>query len=178
MYLYRSSPDDPLVLHNCELHGYACEYIGGDSGPVVVAKDYRLHLDMGEKAVFRHRCTGKYFAAVRIGGLSMFPCGDDWRQEQAHIVMAREVFQGEGVGLSAAVGPFSFYDLLFLLEAGPVTPREAIVNGYFGDAVFNLRGHVREPACSTPARALTLLALIPDCQSAFHEDKVPEKRRR
>lgn len=168
MYLFRSSPDGPLVLHNPKLHGYACDYIGGDSGPVVIAQDYRLQLDLGAKAVFQHAPTGAYFAAVRIGGPSMFPCGDDWRQEQAHIMRAREVFWLARLILQTG---FMFYDLVFLLEAGPVTPREAIVDGYFGDAVYTLRGHVQELGCATPAEALALLALIPE--AAFHRSLGP-----
>ena len=58
------------------------------------------------------------------------------------------------------MGPFTFYDLLLVLEAGPVTPREAIVEGYFGDAIFSLRGHVRFLACATPEEALEYLALL------------------
>ena len=158
MYLFRGSPGGPFVLHDPQLHGYACDYIGGDSGPCVVVDDYSLFLDKGEKAVFQHTQTGKYVAAVRIGRPSMCPCGDDWRQGQAHIMIASEVFRG--AKLVSQIGPFTFYDLVFVLESGSVTPREAIAAGYFGDAVYSLRGHVRELECTTPAEAEALLALI------------------
>jgi hypothetical protein len=148
MYLYRSSSDAPLVPHQPAVHGYPCDYIGGDSGPEVRANDYQLFLDRGEVAVFQHRRTAAYHAAVRIGLPSMLPCGQDYRQQQAHIILASEALHA--AGLSGYVGPFTFYDLLFVLEAGPVTPREAIVAGYFGDAIFSLRGHVRFLACDTP----------------------------
>jgi hypothetical protein len=129
MYLYRSSQNGLLVPHDPKLHGYACDYIGGDSGPVVIARDFRLHLDAGETAVFQHTHTGRYFAAVQIGSPSMLLCGEDWRQEQAHI----KTYRGNPGGF--LIGPFTFYDLLFLLEPGPITPREAIAVGYFGCGV-------------------------------------------
>jgi hypothetical protein len=154
MYLYRQTPGGPLVPHNPEQQGYPCDYIGGDSGPVVVARDFRLHLDLGKHAIFQHTRTEKYFAALQIGSPSMLLCGDDWRQEQAHI----KTYSGHRSGM--VMGPFTFYDLVFLLEPGLVTPREVISAGYFGCAVHSLRGHVREPACSTTEDALALLALF------------------
>jgi hypothetical protein len=154
MYLYKPAPDASLVVHSPELHGYPCNFIGGDSGPVVVAREYRLHLDLGGTAIFQHRQTGKYYAAVRIGEPSMLPCGENVFQQCAHI----KTYHPHSSGL--VQGPFTFYDLVFLLEAGPVTPREAIVDGYFGSAIFSLSGHVRELACETIEEALALLAFF------------------
>jgi hypothetical protein len=158
MYLYRSSPQAQLEAHRLERHGYPCDYIGGDSGLEVVAEDYQLFLDRGEEAVFRNMRSGEYHAAVRIGQLSMSPLGDDWRQQQADIILACETFHT--AQLSRFVGPFTFYDLVFVLEAGQVTPREAIAAGYFGEAISTLRGHMRFLACTTPDEAVALLRLL------------------
>jgi hypothetical protein len=156
-YLYRASPQAPRVPHRPQVHGYACDYIGGDAGVEVVAEEYWLHLDLGQTAVFLHRPSGKFHAATRIGEPTVCPVGDDWRQGQAHIVLATDVMHTEH--LVGEMGPFSFYDLLCELVGGPVTPREAIADGYFGDAVFNLRGHALLLPCDTPEEALELLAI-------------------
>lgn len=158
MYLYRTTQKDALVPHIPETHGYPCDYIGGDGGPTVEAEDYHLCLDKGEQVVFLNSRTGKYHAAVRVGEPSMFPCGVDWRQGQAHIMRACEVSQSSE--MTALVGPFSFYNLLYALEARPVTPHEAIAAGYFGEAVNSMRGHTHDLACETLEEALALLALL------------------
>jgi hypothetical protein len=160
MYLYRTTQKDALVPHIPETHGYPCDYIGGDGGPTVEAEDYHLCLDRGEQVIFLNSRTGKYHAAVRVGEPSMFPCGVDWRQEQAHIMRAYEVSQSPRGEFTALVGPFSFYNLLYVLSAGAVTPREAIAAGYIGEAVKSMRGHVRDLACETLEEALALLALL------------------
>jgi len=123
-----------------------------------MAQDYLLYRDLGEHAVFQHALSKVYYAAVRIGLPSNCPCGDDWRQELAHLRRASEVIQ-EG-GLTGSVGPWTFYDLVYALEAGVVTPQEARAAGYVADAIYHLRGHVRDLGCSTPEEALTLLHII------------------
>jgi len=158
MYLFRNSPLAALVPHNPALHGYACNYIGGDSGPEVVAQDYYLYRDLGKWAVFQHIPSCAYYAAVRIGKPSNCPCGDDWRQEQAHLRRASEGIAG--AELTGSVGPWMFYDLVYALEAGVVAPEEARAAGYVDDAIYSLNGHLRDLGCSTPEEALALLHII------------------
>jgi hypothetical protein len=95
--------------------------------------------------------------------------GDDWRQGQAHIVPGTHVLAPDQ--LEAVIGPFSFYDLLFVLEAGPVTPREVIAGGCFGEAVWSLRGHVRPCSCAPEEEALALLDLFCAASPRGREEK-------
>lgn len=159
MDLYRLSSTDPLLPHDPQLHGYACDYLGGDGGDLPVeTEDLERHRDLGVVAVFRHRQTGYYFPAVRVGEPSVSPWGEDWRQGQAHLCVACEVLQGDA--LTGFLGPFSFYHLVRILEGGRVSPREAIVGGYVGEAVFTLRGRVLLPACQTCEEAQALLGVL------------------
>lgn len=149
MYLYRASQDAALHLHQPEEHGYACDYLGGDRGPTVVASDYILQGVPEHSVVFLHRLTGMFHPAVRVGMPSRWWVGDDWRQAQAHIVLPDE-----------AGGTFSFYNLLHVLEAGDVTARAAIAAGYTHEAVRSARGSVRPLRCATLQEAQTTLALL------------------
>ena len=157
-YLYRAAPQEQLRAYRPEEHGYPCEYVGGDEGPPVVAGEYLLVRDLGAYAVFLQEPTGAHYAAVRIGEPTLSPVGDDWRQGQAHIMLGTSALVT--THLEGVVGPFSFYDLLFALERGDVTSREAVVAGSFGEAVWSLRGHVRPLPCATVDEALALLALF------------------
>jgi len=165
-YLYRAAPLKQFGVYQPESHGYPCDYIGGDEGPSLMAGEYLLVRDRGECAVILHALTGVYYVAVRIGEPTFSPVGDDWRQWQADFMLSTDAFECETEHLTAQLGPFTFYDLLVLLEGGDVSPREAIAAGYFGEAVFSLRGHLHALPCSSPEEALALLDLLVCTQNA------------
>jgi hypothetical protein len=158
LYLYRESSAAPLVPHDPDVHSYACDYLGGDSGPEVKAEEYALFRLYRGAAIFQYRPSGKFCPAVQVGSLSHCPIGDDWRQAQAHLMVPRQSIRSKG--FTAATGPFAFYNLVAILEACAVSSEEAAANGYFGDALYNLRGRVRSIFCATPQEARGFLDLI------------------
>lgn len=158
LYLYRESSTAPLVVHDPAYHSYACDYLGGDSGPEVEAEAYTLVRLYRGAAIFLHRPSGKFCPAVQVGSLSYCPIGDDWCQAQAHLMVPRQSIRSNG--FAAATGPFAFYNLVAILEAGAVSSEEAAANGYFGDALHSLRGHVRLIFCATPQEAQGFLDVI------------------
>ena len=129
---------------------------------MVVAREYRLHLKVGDTAVFQHMPTGKYFAAVQIGEPSMLLCGDTVFQQDAHIKIGTPLEDTDLIQ-----GPYVFYDLVFLLEAGAVTPRGAISDGYVGRAIFSLSGHLRN-SLARPLRKLLHFSLSLGLRYCIH----------
>ncbi len=149
MYLYRSALDAPLEMHRPDAHGYACDYLGGDSGLALHALDYVLQGELAEHVVFLHTPTGRFVPALQVGTPSRCFLGGDWRQAQADLVLFHE-----------SDGTFIFYDVLAVLQAGHVTPRAAIAAGYIGDAVRTLRGYVQPLDYATVEEAQCVLLLV------------------
>lgn len=159
MYLFHESLTAPLIVHDPERHSYACDYLGGDSGLEVKAEEYALvSVYRRSAAIFQHRPSGKFCPAVQIGEISNCPIGDDWHQAQAHLMVPR--WSRRSGSFAAATGPFTFYDLVAILEECPVSSEEAAANGYFGDALYSLRGRVRSIFCATPQEAQGFLDVI------------------
>ena len=67
----------------------------------------------------------------------------------------------------AATGPFTFYDLVAILEECPVSSEEAAANGYFGDALYSLRGRVYSIFCATLQEAQGFLDVIFSSKTAL-----------